>query len=36
MDSGREVRFNISEHPHLDHDTPSPATAARDRLRTEF
>jgi ATP-dependent exoDNAse (exonuclease V) alpha subunit len=34
LDSGREVRFNIREHAHLDHGYAVTATAARDRPRS--
>jgi len=31
LDSGREVRFNIGEHAHLDHGYAVPATAAKGK-----
>src|SRR5580700_11458296 len=40
MDSGREVRFDISEHPHLDHGyavtSPSGVYSVADHLRLDY
>jgi hypothetical protein len=40
LDSGREVRFSISEHPHLDHGyavtSPSGVYSVADHLRLDY